>query len=124
MMEFETFHLLNFDYEPQAIIVPTHDEVPDDAIYVPAAFLLTQAGAMTMDDLIKQTSRELGFRRTGQKIRSRIELGLNAGLEPESSSDPATALRSRQWMSLMDDDETRFNGKNVGVRPKCRAVTS
>lgn len=57
------------------------DEVTDEAIDVAAAYLLNQAGAMTMDDLIKQTSRELGFRRTGQKIRSRIELRLHADLD-------------------------------------------
>ncbi|EMB17485.1 DNA helicase [Rhodopirellula europaea 6C] len=57
------------------------DEVPDDAIHLAATYVLTQAGAMTVDDLVRQTSRELGFRRTGQKIRSRIECRLNADLE-------------------------------------------
>ncbi len=57
------------------------DEVPDDTIHLAATYVLTQAGAMTVDDLVRQTSRELGFRRTGQKIRSRIESCLNADLE-------------------------------------------
>ena len=57
------------------------DEVPDEAIQVAASYLLTQAGAMTMDDLVKQTSRELGFRRTGPKIRMRLESRFNADLK-------------------------------------------
>lgn len=57
------------------------DEVPDEAIHLAAAYLLTQAGAMTLDDLVRQTSRELGFLRTGQKIRSRIETRLLVDLE-------------------------------------------
>jgi very-short-patch-repair endonuclease len=57
------------------------DEVPNDTIDSAAIYVLTQAGAMAVDDLIRQTSRELGFRRTGQKIRARIESRLNADLE-------------------------------------------
>ena len=37
------------------------NEVPDETIHLAAAYLLTQAGAMTMDDLVRQASRELGF---------------------------------------------------------------
>ncbi|WP_153555575.1 DUF4011 domain-containing protein [Roseimaritima sediminicola] len=49
------------------------DEVPTETIQLATSYVLGQAGAMTMDDLVRQTARELGFRRTGQRIRSRIE---------------------------------------------------
>ncbi|WP_237225482.1 DUF4011 domain-containing protein [Rubinisphaera sp. JC750] len=56
------------------------DEVPDSIIQSAAAHILTQAGAMTIDDLIKQTSRELGFRRLGTKIKARIQAQLKDDL--------------------------------------------
>ncbi|MCD0461415.1 DUF4011 domain-containing protein [Roseiconus lacunae] len=57
------------------------DEVPAETIQLATTYVLGQAGAMTMDDLIRQVSRELGFRRTGQKIRSRIESNVLSDIE-------------------------------------------
>ncbi len=57
------------------------DEVPSTVIQTTAAYVLTQAGAMTIEDLIKQISRELGFRRLGGKIKARIEAQLTDDLE-------------------------------------------
>lgn len=57
------------------------DKVPDSDIQSAAVYLLTRAGAMTFDDLVKQTSRELGFRRLGGKIKARIEGQLGNDLE-------------------------------------------
>lgn len=56
-------------------------DVPTEALQSTAAYLLTQAGAMTFDDLVKQTSREPGFRRLGGKIRARIETQFGEDLE-------------------------------------------
>lgn len=49
------------------------DEVPVTVIQSTADYILTQAGAMTFDDLVKQTSRGLGFGRLGVKIKARLE---------------------------------------------------
>lgn len=57
------------------------EEVPSSVIQSTATYVLTQAGAMTFDDLIKQTSRELGFRRLGGKIKARIAHQLGRDLE-------------------------------------------
>ena len=67
--------------KPSKLSFDSIDDVPDETIHLAATYLLTQAGAMSIDDLIRQTSRELGFRRTGQKIRSRIESRLRLDLE-------------------------------------------
>ena len=57
------------------------DDVPDSAIQAASAHVLTQAGAMTFDDLVKLTSRELGFRRLGGKIKARLEGRLGEDLD-------------------------------------------
>ena len=49
------------------------DDVPDDAIRAASRYLLTHSGAMTVDDLVRRTSRELGFGRLGRRIRVRIK---------------------------------------------------
>lgn len=57
------------------------DEVPDSLIQSTATYVLTQGGAMAFDDLIKQTSRELGFRRVGGRIKARLEERFTEDLE-------------------------------------------
>lgn len=59
-------------------------EVPNNAIKSIAISVLQQAGSMSFDDLIKLTSRELGFKRLGEKIRSRIDSQIKNQLETGS----------------------------------------
>ena len=49
------------------------DDVPDGQIRASALVVVVRAGATDWDDLVKLTARELGFARTGRKIRDRIE---------------------------------------------------
>ncbi len=53
------------------------EDVPDGQIRESAAIVLTRAGATDWDDLVTYVARELGFFRTGKKIRERIESVLN-----------------------------------------------
>ncbi|MEW4491038.1 AAA domain-containing protein [Thalassoglobus sp. JC818] len=80
------------EFEPQYVEPPTAskrpnfqfnsiDDVPDSVIQSTAEYVLTQAGAMAFDDLVKQTSRELGFRRLSVKIKSRLEARLDDDLK-------------------------------------------
>lgn len=57
------------------------DDVPDQAIHIASHSILTQGGAMTLDDLVKLTSRELGFRRLGNKIKARLQDQFGMDLE-------------------------------------------
>lgn len=54
------------------------EEVPDDRIRAAAIGIITHAGATDWDDLVRLVARELGFARTGSKIRVRLEATLNA----------------------------------------------
>ena len=56
------------------------EDVPDGQIREFAAVVLTRAGATDWDDLVTYVARELGFFRTGKKIRERIESVLNRQL--------------------------------------------
>lgn len=56
------------------------EDVPDGQIRKSAAIVLTRAGATDWDDLVTCVARELGFFRTGKKIKERIELVLNRQL--------------------------------------------
>ena len=67
--------------KPPAHSFGSIDEVPDAVIQSTATYVLTQAGAMAFDDLIKQTSRGLGFRRVGGRIKTRLEKQFKKDLE-------------------------------------------
>ena len=56
------------------------EDVPDGQIRESAAVVLTRAGATDWDDLVTCVARELGFFRTGKKIKERIDLVLNRQL--------------------------------------------
>ena len=56
------------------------DNVPDGQIRASALVVVVRSGATDWDDLVKLTARELGFARTGRKIRDRIELLLQEEL--------------------------------------------
>jgi very-short-patch-repair endonuclease len=57
------------------------DEVPETEITAAAETVLVQAGATEFDDLVKFTSRELGFARVGSKIKKRLENRLGKDLK-------------------------------------------
>jgi len=50
------------------------DSVPNSVIDELAHAALSRLGAMQRDDLVRQISRDLGFQRSGNRIRSRIEI--------------------------------------------------
>ena len=52
-------------------------DVPDETIRASAKNIVVRAGATDWDDLIKLVTRELGFARTGKKIRERLEAVLH-----------------------------------------------
>jgi len=56
------------------------DVVPHGQILTSAKFVLLRLGAIEHDDLVKQTARELGFAKTGRRIRERIEADLDEEL--------------------------------------------
>lgn len=56
------------------------DDVPDDIVTEKVLSILKHAGATDRDDLVKLVTRELGFARTGKKIRDRLEEVLNQEL--------------------------------------------
>lgn len=49
------------------------EDVPDGQIRAAATVIMSRVGATDWDDLIKMVARELGFGRTGSKIRRRLE---------------------------------------------------
>jgi very-short-patch-repair endonuclease len=51
----------------------TIEEVPDSVIVSTARGILMRVGSTDWDDLVRVVTRELGFMRTGSKIRGRIE---------------------------------------------------
>ena len=53
------------------------DDVPDGQIRASALVVLVRTGATDWDDLVKHVARELGFARTGRKIRERLETVLH-----------------------------------------------
>ena len=83
------------------------DDVPDRAIGQTAVYVLTQAGAMSFEDLVRQTSRELGFGRLGHRIRARIEDRLSADLAA------GTLKRLGERITLVAET----NGSTVAAEP-------
>jgi very-short-patch-repair endonuclease len=71
------FEDLQPEYVAEAnVIAPTYlkiDDVPMDHITETAVRIVTRVGTIDWSELITLTSRELGFARTGKRIRDRIE---------------------------------------------------
>ena len=71
------FEDLQPEYVAEAnVIAPTYlkiDDVPMDHITDTAVRIVTRVGTIDWSELITLTSRELGFARTGKRIRDRIE---------------------------------------------------
>ena len=53
------------------------EDVSDGQIRASALVVVVRSGATDWDDLVKLVARELGFARTGRKIRERLETVLH-----------------------------------------------
>ena len=72
---------------PREMAVKTYgkiEDVPDARIRDAATGIITRAGATDWDDLVRLVARELGFARTGSKIRVRLEMTLHGELSAGS----------------------------------------
>jgi very-short-patch-repair endonuclease len=73
------------DYsEPAGRTFTNIDDVPDGRIRESAKAVIVRAGATDLDDLLKLVARDLGFTRTGTRIRKRLKVVLNRELSAGS----------------------------------------
>lgn len=66
------------------VIFSRIEDVPEDVVIEKALLILKRSGATDRNDLIKLVARELGFERTGRKIRDRVDEALNRELRAGS----------------------------------------